>query len=193
MTETPAIAANQVRQQAAAIFLALAMAATVGMALAFEHIGGYIPCKLCLEQRWPYYAGVPLMALAAFSAAWRWPPALARGLLALGGLLMAYGLYLGVRHAGVEWGWWTGPTDCGAVSATATGGGGVLDAIDAFVPPSCDKAALRVLGLSFAGWNAVASLILMAVAFWAAFARPAPGSRTYGSSSTSQYLSLIHI
>ena len=43
--------------------------------------------------------------------------------------------------------------------------------IDAFVPPSCDKAALRVLGLSFAGWNAIASLILAVVAFRGAFAR----------------------
>jgi disulfide bond formation protein DsbB len=29
----------------------VAMAATVGGALAFQHIGGYIPCKLCYEQR----------------------------------------------------------------------------------------------------------------------------------------------
>ena len=28
-------------------FLAVAMAATVGSALAFQYIGGYIPCKLC--------------------------------------------------------------------------------------------------------------------------------------------------
>ena len=95
-----------------------------------------------------------------------------RGLLLAGGLLMAWGLYLGVRHSGVEWGWWAGPTDCGAVAAPAdTGGKGVLDAIDAFVPPSCDKAALRVLGLSFAGWNAIASLILGVVAFRGAFAK----------------------
>ena len=39
------------------------------------------------------------------------------------------------------------------------------------VPPACDKAALRVLGLSFAGWNAVASLILMAVALRGAFSK----------------------
>ena len=44
------------------------MAATVGTALGFEHIGGYIPCKLCLEQRTPYYVGVPLMALAALAS-----------------------------------------------------------------------------------------------------------------------------
>ena len=154
-----------------AIFLVLAMAATVGAALGFQHIGGYIPCKLCLVQRIPYYVGVPLMALAAVSAALRCPAALTRGLLAAGGLLMLYGLFLGVQHSGVEWGWWAGPTDCGAVAPVDTGGKGVLDALDKFVPPSCDKAALRILGLSLAGWNAIASFILAAVAFRGAMVR----------------------
>lgn len=155
-----------------ALFLAAAMAATVGGALGFEHIGGYIPCKLCLAQRVPYYVGVPLMLLTALSAAIRLPAVVTRGLLLLGALLMVYSLYLGINHSGVEWGWWAGPTDCGAVSAPAGGGtGGVLDAIDAFVPPSCDKAAGRFLGLSFAGWNAVSSLILVVLAFRGAFTR----------------------
>jgi disulfide bond formation protein DsbB len=159
-------------QRATAIFLALAMAATVGTALGFEHIGHYIPCKLCLGQRVPYYVGVPVMALAVVSATLRWPPLLTRGLLLAGGLLMVWGLYLGVFHAGVEWGFWAGPTDCGAVAGPAdTGGKGVLDAIDKFVPPSCDKAALRILGLSFAGWNAVASFFLAIIAFRGALAR----------------------
>jgi disulfide bond formation protein DsbB len=52
-----------------------------------------------------------------------------------------------------------------------TGGKGVLDALDQFVPPSCDKAALRILGLSLAGWNAIASLFLAVVAFRGAFSR----------------------
>jgi disulfide bond formation protein DsbB len=55
------------RQTLTAALLALAMAAVVGTALGFQHLGGYIPCKLCLEQRLPYYVGVPLMALAALS------------------------------------------------------------------------------------------------------------------------------
>ena len=160
-------------QTIAAIFLALAMAATVGTALGFQHIGGYIPCKLCYEQRMPYYVGAPLMLLAFASATQRLPAMVTRLLLLAGGLLMAYGLYLGVYHSGVEWGWWPGPTDCGVVDmSTVTGGSnGVLDAIDTVVPPSCDKAALRILGLSMAGWNAVASLVLAAIAFRAAFAR----------------------
>ncbi|HEY6630522.1 MAG TPA: disulfide bond formation protein B [Rhizobiaceae bacterium] len=160
-------------QRNTAIFLTFALAAVVGTALGFEHIGHYIPCKLCLGQRVPYYIGVPVMAVAAVSATLRWPPLVTRLLLLAGALLMAWSLFLAVRHSGVEWGWWAGPTDCGAVTAPAadTGGKGVLDAIDAFVPPSCDKAALRVLGLSFAGWNAVASLILGLVALRGALKR----------------------
>jgi disulfide bond formation protein DsbB len=158
-------------QTRAALFLALAMAATVGTALGFQYLGGYIPCKLCLEERIPYYVGVPLMLLAAISAALRWPSVVTRGLLAIGGALMVWSLYMGVYHAGVEWKFWPGPTDCGAVAAPSTGGKGILDSLNTFVPPSCDEAAGRFLGISFAGWNAVASLILAAVAWWSAFAR----------------------
>jgi disulfide bond formation protein DsbB len=153
-------------------FLALAMAATVGGALAFQYIGGYIPCKLCYEQRIPYYVGIPLMLVALLASLMRLPAWVSRGLLAIGGLLMLYGLYLGVYHSGVEWGWWPGPTDCTTVGISVdTGGKGVLDALDKFVPPSCDKAALRILGLSLAGWQAIAAFILGVVAFKGAFGR----------------------
>lgn len=155
-----------------AAVLTVVMVATVGGALALQHIGGYIPCKLCYEQRIPYYVGAPLMALALVSAGLGWPSSLTRLLLAVGGLLMVYSLYLGVTHAGIEWGWWPGPTDCGMVEAPATGGsGGILDQIDKVMPPSCDKAALRILGLSLAGWNAVVSLVLAVIAFRAAAAK----------------------
>ena len=159
-------------QTVTALFLALAMAATVGSALGFQHIGGYIPCKLCYEQRTPYYVGAPLMLVAFVTAAAGLPGLVTRGLLLVGAAIMAYGLYLGVYHSGVEWGWWAGPTDCGMVVAPSdTGGNGVLDQIDKVMPPSCDKAALRILGLSLAGWNAIASLVLGAVALRGAFSR----------------------
>src|SRR5690606_19682452 len=158
-------AAENYRRQIA-LFLAVAMAAVVGSALAFQYIGGYIPCKLCYEQRIPYYVGVPLMLLAALASRLRAPAWVTRALLAIGGLLMLYGLCLGVYHSGVEWAWWPGPADCTNVAGPVdTGGNGVLDALDKFVPPSCDKAALRILGLSMAGWNVIASLILAIVAF----------------------------
>ena len=152
-----------------ALFLALAMAGVVGAALAFEHLGGYIPCKLCLQQRWPYYIGAPLMALAAFSAWQGLSNALTRVLLIIGAALMAYGLYLAVYHSGVEWAFWPGPNDCAAAATKIeTSAGNLLSAINESHPPSCDKAALRILGLSMAGWNFVASMILAGASFFAA-------------------------
>ncbi len=149
-----------------AIYVGLAMALVVGTALAFEHIGGYIPCKLCLEQRTPYYLGAPLMLLAALSAHKQWPACLARGLLAIGGLLMAYGMATAIFHAGIEWSWWSGPTDCTAAATNVTtNANDLLGDLNALTPPSCDKAALRILGLSMAGWNVPASLVLMLASF----------------------------
>lgn len=153
-----------------ALFVAAGMAATVGTALGFQYIGGYIPCKLCLEQRLPYYIGVPVMLLAVVASALRFPAWVVRGLFAVGGGLMLWGLYMGVNHSGVEWGWWAGPTDCGAVEGGDTTRD-ILSQLNDVIPPSCDKAALRILGLSFAGWNAVASLFWAAIAFRGAVAR----------------------
>lgn len=152
---------------ATAFFVSVIMALTVLGALAFQHIGGYIPCKLCLEQRIPYYIGAPLMLIAAYAGAAGARPSLVRILLLLGAVVLAVSLFLGAKHAGVEYGWWAGPTDCGAVAPPSGGGGaGVLDDLNAFVPPSCDKAAWRdpVLRLSFAGWNTVISAVLLLVA-----------------------------
>lgn len=155
-----------------ALLVAAGMVLAVGTALGFQYIGGYIPCKLCYEQRMPYYVGIPLMVLAVLASLIKLPAWTTRVLLIIAGLLMAYGLYLGIYHSGVEWAWWPGPTDCTNVAGPVdTGGNGVLDALDKFVPPSCDKAALRILGLSLAGWNAIASLILAAVAFRGALSR----------------------
>ena len=139
----------------------LCMCAVILSALAFEHIGGYQPCKLCLEQREPWYIGIPVLAIACLSLLLKGPACLTRGMLAIGGLIMLYSFVLGVNHSGVEWGFWEGPGDCGVVdgglAATTTD---FLKQLEETVPPSCTDAALRVLGLSFAGWNAVVSAVL---------------------------------
>jgi disulfide bond formation protein DsbB len=167
----------------------LAMAATVGTALGFQHLGGYVPCKLCLEQRLPYYVGIPLMALAWLAAVSRAPTWIPRALLGLGGLLMLYGFYLGAYHAGVEWGWWPGPTDCSGAPATPGAMGDFLSQLQTTHVVSCTEAAWRFLGLSLAGWNALISLALAAVAFASLLGRPEPREATiahHGSSSVSQ-------
>lgn len=150
----------------------LGMAMTVYSAVGFEVFGGYIPCKLCYAQRMPYYIGLPILAVAVILSVRRGPALLTRLLLLAGAVMMIWALYLGIYHAGVEWAWWAGPTDCGvAVDATSGTAGGVLDTLNSVVPPSCDKAALRILGLSFAGWQAICAAILALIMLRGAFGR----------------------
>lgn len=155
-------------QKATSLFLAAAMLATVGGALAFQHLGGYAPCKLCLEQRYAYYAAIPLAAMAAIIAASQ--PKLARLLLLIVGLMLLANAVFGVYHAGVEWGWWLGPTDCSPVGGAGVTGqaGSLLQQMQTARVVNCSEAALRILGLSLAGWSAIICAALAAVAFNAA-------------------------
>ncbi|KXG84846.1 disulfide bond formation protein B [Agrobacterium bohemicum] len=163
-----AVSAEKTRS-ISAIAVTLGMILTVGSALGFQHIGGYTPCALCLLQRDPYYYAIPVGILAIAASLFRLPVWLTRSALVLIGLAMLIGAGLGVYHSGVEWGFWPGPITCstGAPSIT-TNAGSLLSDLNAVKPPSCNDAALRVLGLSFAGWNVLASVALAAIAFFGA-------------------------
>ncbi len=149
-------------------------AATIAGAWGFELIGGFVPCKLCLEERLPYYVGLP-MALAALLAALAGAkPTVVRMLLIVAGLIFAINVYLGTYHAGAEWGLWQGPADCGVGGAgPATSANDLLEQLKGIRIVSCSEASWRLFFLSFAGWNAVVSLFLVVVALWGAF-RPLP-------------------
>jgi disulfide bond formation protein DsbB len=156
---------------AAALILALA-SATIAGAWGFELIGGYIPCALCLTQRIPYYVGIPV-ALAALAAALFGGPAwMKRLLLVAVAVVFAYGAWLGVYHAGAEWGFWPGPSDCAAGAAPpTTSAEDILSQIEGMRVVSCTEASWRFpagWGLSFAGWNAAISVVLVLAALWGA-------------------------
>ena len=166
MTATSTRTTSSATTLASAVLLTVGMTATVGGALGFEHIGGYIPCALCLMQRDPYYYGIPVAAAAALSGFLGGPAWLTRGLLAIAGVMMLVGAGLGVYHAGVEWHFWEGPATCATAAQGVTqNAGDLLSDLNAKTPPSCSDASFRFLGLSFAGWNVIASLILAAIAF----------------------------
>ncbi|NTJ43608.1 disulfide bond formation protein B [Agrobacterium larrymoorei] len=152
-----------------AVFVTAGMVVTIGTALGFQHIGGYTPCALCLLQRDPYYFAIPVGLIAIATSIFRLPTWLTRAALVIIGIAMLIGAGMGVYHSGVEWGFWPGPTTCatGAPSIT-TNAGNLLSDLNAIKAPSCNDAALRVLGLSFAGWNVIASIALAAIAFWGA-------------------------
>ncbi|MCY4049416.1 MAG: disulfide bond formation protein B [Hyphomicrobiales bacterium] len=143
-----------------AAMLALAAATIIG-ALAFEHIGGLAPCPLCLQQRIPYWSGLPLgiFALAAFH--WGRPRigALLMSLVCAG---FALGSVLAVYHAGIEWHWWQGPAACsGAEPPTSIDD--LLKRLQEPPPPRCDEASWRLMGLSLSGYNAIVSACLSAL------------------------------
>jgi disulfide bond formation protein DsbB len=137
--------------------------ATILAALAFEHLGGYAPCPLCLEERYAYYFAVPASALALLLARSD-KTGLARSLLLLIALAFLANVAAGIYHAGVEWKWWAGPGECSGAFELQWGEGGIVDTPII----RCDEASWRFLGLSFAGWNAVVSAFLAAVAAYGA-------------------------
>ena len=148
----------------AALAVALGAAATVGGALVFEHVFGYVPCKRCLMQRNPYYIAIPLGILAALL-----PPRWARIGLWLLALIFLVSAGLGAYHSGVEWGFFAGPSDCGGGAGAGAGNvGDFLNQLQNTRVVSCTEAAWRFLGLSLAGWNVLISLGLGGFAAMAA-------------------------
>jgi len=138
---------------------------TILGAWGFEHIGGFVPCELCLIQRIPYYYGLPVLALVIIF--WAKIPTIFRIILTLiVAALFAWGAYMGAFHAGVEWGFWAGPSSCTSLDEGLNFS--ALSSInDAKVVP-CDKPQFRFLGISFAGYNAVISSLIAGVLIFSA-------------------------
>ena len=148
----------------AALLVLAASVATLAGAWGFQLIGGLAPCSLCLEQRWAYYAAIPVCLLILFYH--HRAPGLARAALALCGLIILAGGAYAAYHAGVEWKWWPGPTNCSAVADTLSEGSPLPDLSKPPVVP-CDEAAWRLFGISLAGYNVLISAGLVLVCGWA--------------------------
>jgi disulfide bond formation protein DsbB len=148
----------------ASLAIMVIAAATIGGAWFFQLVLDIQPCPLCLEQRYAYYAIIPLAALIALAARRGGP----RGVLILGlAVLLIIGLgnaAFGTYHAGVEWGFWKGPTDCTGPLVDFGKAGNLLDQLDKVKVIRCDEVQWRFLGLSLAGYNALISLTMAAVA-----------------------------
>ncbi|HMN38183.1 MAG TPA: disulfide bond formation protein B [Hyphomicrobium sp.] len=157
--------------QAGSIALFLAAAAILG-AWGFEY-AGYPPCHLCLIQRWAYYAGIPVLftALALISGG---NPRGAAWLFALTALAFLANSGLGVYQAGAEWKFWPGPDTCAGTQAMATSAGDLLKQLETTTVIRCDEAALRIFGLSLAGWNVIVSFVIFAATLRAAMAATEP-------------------
>ena len=148
-----------------AFFAAAGSALLLGGAYLFQLLG-YAPCKMCLWQRWPHAVAI-LIGLAF--ALTRKP-----ALLWIGATAAATTASIGAFHAGVEQGWWEGPSSCTGSGLEGLSGAELIstDGISSIV--MCDEIAWQLFGLSMAGWNAALSLILAVI--WVVAARSNVGA-----------------
>jgi disulfide bond formation protein DsbB len=141
-------------------------AATIAGAWFFQLVLDIRPCPLCLEQRYAYYFAIPLAVLIAVAARRGGSrPLLGVGLAILVLALLA-NVVLGSYHAGVEWGWWQGPTGCSGPIADLGSAGSLLDRLQTEKVIRCDEVQWRFLGLSLAGYNVLISLAMAVLALW---------------------------
>ena len=124
-------------------------------ALGFEHIGGLVPCKLCLTQRLPHYG---LIALAMVSVIHPAPQILWRPFAAI---LAGITGVIGIQHVGVEQGWWQGPQGCSSSIGDGSSLADLTSALLATPVVRCDEIAWSLLGISMAGWNSIISFGLV--------------------------------
>jgi disulfide bond formation protein DsbB len=108
-----------------------------------EYGFGLYPCEMCWWQRYAHFAALAL-AIAAWlrPAGWR--------LTALAGMAIALSAAIGLFHAGVEYQWWRGFTEC---TSYVSKGDNPLDAIMNAPMVRCDVAQWKLIGISLAGWN----------------------------------------
>lgn len=159
MTTTASWLATALDKKATLAAFILGLVAILG-AWGSQLIGGLVPCELCLEQRLAYYWGLPV--LAAILLLWnRMPLTVWYIAMAIAAAIFAWGTYMGTYHAGVEWGFWPGPTACTGLGNPDLSFGDLNGEIEAVIP--CDVVQFRFLGISLAGFNALVSLAIVAL------------------------------
>ena len=150
----------------AALAIAAVAAATLTGAWFFQLVLDIRPCPLCLEQRYAYYLALPLGLVVAFAASRGAPRQIALAGLAILALAALANAGLGGYHAGVEWQFWQGPTDCSGPVVDLGSAGTLLQRLDSVKVIRCDEVQWRFLGLSLAGYNVLISLLMAAIAAW---------------------------
>ncbi|MGO8740527.1 disulfide bond formation protein B [Rhodoblastus sp.] len=156
------------RPETAALLVLAAAAATLAGAWTFQALG-FQPCELCLIERYPYYASLPLAA-AAFLLARHAPPLFSRAALGLMAVFFLAGAALATYHAGVELKFWPGPAGCTGNFVAATSVEAFRAQLEHVHVVRCDTPALRIFGVSLAGWNVPISLAIALAAFLGATA-----------------------
>lgn len=145
----------------AVIWAGAASAIALMTALASQYLGGLAPCKLCIWQRIPHGIAI-VIGLGALL--WFRGPRERLFLTWLACLVFAAGAGIAMYHTGVEQGWIAGPSSCTGLGSlnSATTIDELRKQLLAAPVVRCDEIPWSLMGISIAGWNALASLALTA-------------------------------
>ena len=139
-------------------FVALAVPSALIAAVYVAQYGfGLAPCDMCWWQRYPHFAAIPLALAALATRGTRLGGILVR----LAALAILVSGLIGAFHAGVEYGWWQGPTACSSTSL----GSDPLASIMSAPLIRCDAPAWTLFGVSLAGFNFLISVASAALVF----------------------------
>ena len=167
MTDTLTLLRRDPPKSAAAVIFAIGVL-TMAAVYYVQYVMLLAPCPLCLEQRMAFYVTIPLAALLWLGASY----GASKKVLVLGFVVilgfMLWNTGLSAYHAGVEWKFWQGPTDCSGPIDKIGSVTNMLNQLQRISLVRCDEAALRVFGISLSGYDALVSLFLALVAAWGA-------------------------
>jgi disulfide bond formation protein DsbB len=155
-------------------FVLIVSAAVLGTALLSQFWGKLAPCELCLLQRWPWDAAIVIAIVVLFAgerAALSW-------VALIFAIVFTVSLAFAFYHVGVEQHWFAGPTACTSNSAGATTVEELKRQILGQQVVMCDRPAWTMVGVSMAGLNFLASLIMAAICI-ATFFRVRGSTRAY--------------
>ncbi len=159
--------------QSFAGFVLVMSAIVLGAALFSQYWGGLAPCELCILQRWPWAVAITISIVALFVGDRRSLPWVALVL----GLVFLVSAGFAFYHLGVEQHWFAGPSACTPSTAAATTLEEMRQRILNAQVVRCDQPQWSLFGVSLAGLNLLASLVMAAICA-VAFRLALPARRT---------------
>tara|TARA_Y100000590_G_scaffold391145_1_gene467538 strand:+ start:612 stop:1109 length:498 start_codon:yes stop_codon:yes gene_type:complete len=125
-------------------------------ALITEYVFNILPCKMCLNQRYPYYFIIILFILFYFlkniSNIW---------FFILTEIAILYGLFYSIWHVGIEQKLLIGPSDCSANIELADSTDKLKEQIINQAIVNCSEISWTILGLSAATINSFLLIFLL--------------------------------
>jgi len=128
----------------------------ISTALIAEFIFNFLPCKMCVQQRYPYYFIIIIFIFFYF-----FDNKINLWFNILTELAIVYGLFYSIWHVGIEQQFIQGPTNCsGGVNKASTVEGLKEEILNQTIV-NCNEISWTMLGLSAATVNTVFLIFIL--------------------------------